>query len=655
MVAAQPPTVYQPLSSMPRRLLPLLLLIALAVPAAPAGGAPAKPSLGPSPRAFTAEQREAAREALGEAVAISRGRGTGEGRELTHALRELAIRLRALQGSDRRRARALLARPTQGEGNLGEEEYTVPEHNPPHDTAHFRFHWVDSTDDAPDPTDSDGDGVPNYIETMATEFENVHAVEHGQLGWRTPPPDGGLGGNGVTDVYVKQLGDQRIFGYAAPDPQQDTNLQHAFLVLDNDYADEAFARRYPGDQISPLRVTAAHEYNHVIQFGIDVLQDAWMFESTAVWMEDAVYDDVNDYVNYLGPWSTLSEIPITQFNASDPDDPGNTKAYGSAVWNRWLEEHYGAETIRLAWESSLLTRPASLAPAAYDRAIRIRTDGREGFYEAFTRFVADTAEWRTAGFSEGETWPDMQRLAKSTLPGSLPFVMRADGPGVSGRLSHTAFVLVDVEPQPGPVKLIMTLPFGSSSDPGPEGAAAFVGRRGPERGGTVDVELQRVRRGGRAIATIPDASAYTRLTGVLVNADTEVLRFSSIVNDWIWDKDVQRVTAHVSSDFTTPRIRRRSPRPNRRNVSTVANVGIKFREQMVGIDTSSFRLIGPGRSHVSARVSYNRRRRRATLNPRGRLRAGRRYRVELTSRVVDLGANPLNKSERRWRFTTSRG
>jgi len=639
---------------MPRRLLPLLLLAGLALPAGPAAGAPAKPSLGPSPRAFSAAQREEAREALEKAVAISRGRGTGDGRELTQALRDLAVRLRALQGSDRRRARALLARPTQGEGNLGEEEYTVPEHNPPYDTVHFRFHWVDSTEDAPNLTDSDGDGVPNYVETMAAEFENVHAVEHGQLGWRTPPSDGGRGGNGLTDVYVKQLGDQRIFGYSAPDPEQDTNLQHAYLVMDNDYTDEAFARRYPGDQISPLRVTAAHEYNHVIQFGLDVLQDAWMFESTAVWMEDVVYDDVNDYRNYLGPWSMLSEIPITQFNAANPDDPGNTKTYGSAVWNRWLEEHYGAETIRLAWESSLLTRPASLAPAAYDRAIRIRTNGREGFYEAFTRFVADTAEWRSAGFSEGDAWPDMQRLPRSSQPGSLPFVMRADGPGVAGRLSHTAFVLVDVEPQQGPVKLIMTLPFGSSSDPGPEGAAALVGRRGPEREGTVEVVLRRVPRGGRAIVTIPDASAYSRLTAMLVNADTEVLRFSAIVNDWIWDKDAQRVTAHVSSDFTRPRIRRRSPRANRRNVSTRANVGVTFREKMVGIDASSFRLVAPGGGRVSARVSYNERRRRATLNPRGRLRAGRRYRVELTSRVVDLGANPLAKSQRRWRFRTSR-
>jgi hypothetical protein len=650
-VAALPPTVYQTLLTMPRRLLPLLVLALAALPAASALAASDKPRLGPSPRAFTAAERDEASEALDKAVAISRGRGVEDGHELTPALREVAVRLRALRGADRRQALALLARPTRGEANPGEDEYDTNEETP-FQTEHFRIHWVRTTEDAPGLSDSDADGFPDYVELVGTEFERVYSVEHGQLGWRMPPSDGVRGGNGLTDVYIAQLGDQRIFGYSAPDPGQDTNIQAAFLVVDNDYTDEAFARRYPGDSVSPLRVTAAHEYNHVIQFGIDVLQDAWMFESTAVWMEDFVYDEVNDYVNYLGPWAVLSEIPITQFSASDPNDPGNTKAYGSAVWNRWLEEHFSPDVIRLAWEASLATRPASFAPGAYDRAIRQVSGGQEGFFETFTRFVTDTAEWRTAGFSEGEGWPDMQRLPKDTLPGSLPFVMRADGPGIQGQLNHTAFVVVDVEPHAGPMKLIMSLPRGSSRRRGPDGSAALVGRAGPERGGSVDVQLQRVRGGGRAVVPIGDSAGFERLTAVLANADIAIRGFSPVFSDWVWVNDAQRVTAHVSTDFTAPRTRRRSPRPNARNVSRSANVVVIFREPMLDVDSSSFRLVGPGGRRVRARVSYNGRRRRATLNPRGRLRAGARYRVEFTTEATDNGANPLPRSQRRWSFIT---
>ena len=33
-------------------------------------------------------------------------------------------------------------------------------------------------------------------------------------------PDGTRGGDGKTDVYVKDIGDESIYGYAAPDPGQ---------------------------------------------------------------------------------------------------------------------------------------------------------------------------------------------------------------------------------------------------------------------------------------------------------------------------------------------------------------------------------------------------------------------------------------------------
>ncbi len=72
------------------------------------------------------------------------------------------------------------------------------------------------------------------------------------------------------------------------------------------------------------------------------------------------------------------------------------------------------------------------------------------------------------------------------------------------------------------------------------------------------------------------------------------------------------------------------------------------------MDSASFRLVAPGGRRLPARVTYNRRTRTATLDPRGNLRAGRRYRAELTGGVVDLGANPLPLSKRRWAFVTRR-
>jgi hypothetical protein len=273
---------------------------------------------------------------------------------------------------------------------------------------------------------------------------------------------------------------------------------------------------------------------------------------------------------------------------------------------------------------------------------------RGGFIEAFTRFVAETAEWRTANFHEGETFPDMRRLTDEK---GVPFSVRADGPGVDGRLDHTAWAYFDVQPEPGRLKLIMNLERAGSRDRGPYGAVALVGRRGPMAGGTVEVFMRRLPNGGRGVVTIPDGGGFERLTAVLVNADIGITRFSATTNDWIWRHDDEGVTARVSTDFVPPRVRRRSPVRNRTGVSTNAKVKVRFSEA-VEVDSSSFRLVGRGGRRLPARVTYRKRSRTATLDPRGRLRAGRRYRAELTGDVVDGGANPLPLSKRRWAFVT---
>ena len=68
----------------------------------------------------------------------------------------------------------------------------------------------------------------------------------------------------------------------------------AHLVVDNDY--DEFGES--GGELG-LRVTTAHEYNHVLQFNLDSNQDAWMFESTATWSEEQVFPDDDDWVRTL--------------------------------------------------------------------------------------------------------------------------------------------------------------------------------------------------------------------------------------------------------------------------------------------------------------------------------------------------------------------
>jgi Bacterial Ig-like domain len=589
--------------------------------------------LAPASAAAGLRRHEAVR-TLHRAEAVRAGHGVRTGFELTPLLKELAARQPDLSSRDRTRARRLMTRPTSGDAQPGEDEYSVPE-APPLCSAHFCIHWVATTADAPPSTDADSDGVPDYVETMSQVFENVRQVENVDMGWRLPVGDGTRGGDvNKTDVYIKQLGDHGIFGYSTPDPNQKGNSQFAYLALDNDFRQSEFPRY--ANPLRPMEVTAAHEYNHVLQFGYDWLQDTWMFEATAVWAEDKVYDAVNDYVAYLKRWVKLTRAPLTAYDAIDPGDPVNVKVYGDAVWNRWLEARYGQEVIRAAWENSLSTNPRSFAPGAYGAALRQRGGS---LLQAFTRFAADTAEWRSSAgpFEEGASWPDIPRSKTLSTGGAL-----------TTHLDHTAYSLVNVAPSGDPrIRLVGKLQRGTP------GAVALVGRQGPATTGALEVRLKRVPSGGRVRVELANPSRFSRITAVLVNAGVAQDGFDPYVGDWDFARaDGKRVDALITNDFVAPRVVGRKPQAGKQGVSRTPKVAIRFSEPVAGIGTGTLRLLDPTGHHVGARVTYDAKARRALLTPKARLAAHTSYEVELTGGIVDRGANAVPAAARGWTFRT---
>ena len=252
--------------------------------------------------------------------------------------------------------------------------------------------------------------MPDFVEKVQKVAEHVYSIENGKLGWRAPKSDGRRGGGrGKTDVYLAEIGGS-LFGYAAPDKGQaskDHRLPrhlHGYLVLDNDYDPFEFPGTTP---IHDLEVTFAHEYNHILQFGYDAYQDAWFAESTATWMEDEVYNGINDYLRYVHRWDSLYDVPMTATTI---------KEYGSAVWNHWLVRHYGRDIIRQAWAGAIHVTPGGFSVGAYDRAIRAA--GGSDFDRDFARFAADVAEWRTdAVFPEGSLYQDAPAAGEPAATG----------------------------------------------------------------------------------------------------------------------------------------------------------------------------------------------------------------------------------------------
>ncbi|HEV7483994.1 MAG TPA: MXAN_6640 family putative metalloprotease [Solirubrobacterales bacterium] len=420
-------------------------------------------------------------------------------------------------------------RPTESRGRPTDDPdpnrnaYTVPQApKSPKCGPHFCVHWVAEGIDAPNLADSDGDGVPDFVMQVLRVAEHVHEVENDKLGWREPKSDGRIGGGyGKTDIYLSQIGGE-LFGYAAPDRGQASKEHriprrlHGYLVLDNDYS----AFEFPGTKpTSDLEVTLAHEYNHILQFGYDAFQDAWFAESTATWMEDQVYNDINDYLRYVRRWVKRWDTPLTT---------SSIKEYGSAVWNQWLQRHYGSAIVRQAWARAIHTKPGGFSVNAYESAIRAA--GSSDLGHDFTRFAAAVAEWRTGqGFRESGLYPDMPRQ------GSLPL----DGRPLTRLLNHTTFQLLRVRaPEGRAVVVNATAPRGTAT------GLALVGRIGGERRGHIVTQVDYSPGGGALTVSLGDPGRYGRITAVLVNADAQASGFSARRLDWTYLTD--RVPFEIS-------------------------------------------------------------------------------------------------------------
>jgi Big-like domain-containing protein len=590
-------------------------------------------------RAEAPKDRRAAERALARAERLRRGVGVRTGRELTGALRELAVGLPALPRDERRAARGLLARPTEGASDPAGFGWASGEASAsPHCTADVCVHWPQvAAADAPDldTTDANGNSVPDYVETMAGEFQDkVRATEVGTLGWRTPPSDGTRGGDGKTDAYVVDFADSGIFGVTVTDPGQNGPSQFSYLLMDDDYSPGEYGGS--GTPLAFLQVTAAHEYNHVLQNGYDALQDAWMAESTAVWMEDQVYDSLDDYLRYLDDWAALTGIPMTRFNTASPDDASNIKVYGSIVWNSWLASRYGPAVIRDAWERSLATNPASFGPGAYDAAIRAA--GGQGFFDEFARFSAATAEWQATSLGISEpSWSGVPDVARA---GALS----PDGGDVTGTLDNTTFGLVSVPATGQPLKLIATAPNGTAA------AVALVGRSGDPAAGAADTQVSELPNGGVGGVALTPTAGLQRITAVVVNADVSVTGFTG--SEWTFARDDQPFSARLSTDVFPPTLTARSPRTGATGVSTTPLVSATFSEPVSGVSGDSFRLTAPGGASEPASVSYDSSTRTATLRPSKPLSDTARYTARLEDGIVDGAANGFHAES--WSFTTLR-
>ncbi len=205
----------------------------------------------------------------------------------------------------------------------------------------FTLHYDLSGDDAVSPTDNDSSGVSDYVERCASYLDSS-LTKHRELGYRDPPVDYGGGGDNKFDVYFQ---DMMYYGRAVPEGAgpESWNDYYSYLVLHNTYIGFAPNDDPEGNPAGAAKATAAHELHHCIQFAYDLSEPTWFMELDATYIEDIVFDQVNDNYNYM--YHLTNSPTVTLMN-------NGLHAYASFIWGMFLAEKYDTTLMVSAWEGA---------------------------------------------------------------------------------------------------------------------------------------------------------------------------------------------------------------------------------------------------------------------------------------------------------------
>jgi len=269
--------------------------------------------------------------------------------------------------------------------------------------GHFTLtYYTTGANAVPTADTSPANGIPDYVEKVASYCDYSWTYEIDTLGFPAPPI-----GTGRYQIGFESMG---YYGYTSPlaSPAGATRitLHNTFLGFPPNTDPE-------GNQWGAAKVTVAHEFKHASQRAGSLWSEGDWVELDATWMEDAAYDQVNDFYNYLPSGSPISS-PATPL-----DGAGGGGSYEDCIWQHWMTETYGNPIIVDLWD----WRRTHQAQAMIDSYAQVLADYGSSLAAAWPVFAAwnyATGTRAAAGFGYGEAaaFPTGPVTTLSSYPGS---------------------------------------------------------------------------------------------------------------------------------------------------------------------------------------------------------------------------------------------
>jgi len=230
-------------------------------------------------------------------------------------------------------------------------------------------------------------------------MDSVWDAEITELGMLAPPDDSFYpeGLDSRYDIYIVDLKTinsafEAVYGFTQPEEPVGDQQYTSFVVMDNDYSEISI---YADRPLDAIRVTAAHEFFHSSQFAYDAFETEppglgnpqerrhWL-EMSAVWMEEQVYDDINDFYGYVPGFMNYADISL-RTSAVDLS-PGAFYQYAAGIWPMFLSETYGTDIVRLIWEDCADQIGPNVFTDGFNDVITSQSGGQDDFSTALSQF-----------------------------------------------------------------------------------------------------------------------------------------------------------------------------------------------------------------------------------------------------------------------------
>ena len=225
----------------------------------------------------------------------------------------------------------------------------------------FCIHYDTTGKNAVELTDENFNGIPDYVDSAAFYFDYAYTVEIDSMKYTIPATDSGLGGSNAYDVYLLDLGngyyEDVTYGFTTRERELEGNTKYpkytSFITIDNNFSSrdsmllitDKKKPTYNETGIAALKITAAHEFHHAIQFMYGEDYDTpSLNEMTSTYMEYRLFPATTDYIQFVrNLFNNMNRYIFGNGNASN--------GYRYAIFGQYLQKYYGDELLKKMWEN----------------------------------------------------------------------------------------------------------------------------------------------------------------------------------------------------------------------------------------------------------------------------------------------------------------